>query len=58
MNIVYIYLSNSLPYEKVHRPTPIRHKLVKLLPLGVVHSTKGDFLVDNESFQSIRNKFL
>lgn len=58
MNTDYIFLSNSLPYEEDHRPTPIRHKLVKLLPLGVVHSTKGDFLVDNESFQSIRNKFL
>lgn len=58
MNTDYIFLSNSLPYEEDHRSTPIRHKLVKLLPLGVVHSTKGDFLVDNESFQSIRNKFL
>ena len=25
--------------------------------MGLVHSTKGDFLVDNESFQSIRCKF-
>lgn len=58
MNEEYILLSNSVPYEEDNRPTHVRHKLVKLLPLGVVHSTKGDFLVDNESFQSIQNKFL
>lgn len=58
MNEEYILLSNSVPYEENNCPTHVRHKLVKLLPLGVVHSTKGDFLVDNESFQSIQNKFL
>ena len=54
----YILLSNSLPYEESNRPTHIRHKLVKLLPLGLAHSTKGDFLVGNKSFQCIRDKFL
>lgn len=58
MNTDYILLSNSIPYEENNHPTHVLHKLVKLLPLGLVHSTKGDFLVDNESFQSIRGKFL
>lgn len=30
---------------------------IKLLPLGMVHSLKGDFLVDDESFELIRKKF-
>lgn len=30
---------------------------IKLLPLGLVHSQKGDFLVDEESVELIRNQF-
>lgn len=30
---------------------------IKLLPLGIVHSQKGDFLVDDESFELIRKRF-
>lgn len=58
MNNDYIFLSNSLPYEESSRLSQPLHKLVKLLPLGIVRSTKGDFLVDNESFKSIHDKFL
>ena len=57
MDIQYIFLSNSLPFEESGYSAQTAHKLVKLLPLGLVHSTKGDFLVDNESFQAIRCKF-
>lgn len=57
MDIQYIFLSNSLPFEESGYSAKTAHKLVKLLPLGLVHSTKGDFLVDNESFQAIRCKF-
>ena len=57
MDINYIILSNFLPFEESGYSAQTAHKLVKLLPLGLVHSTKGDFLVDNESFQSIRCKF-
>lgn len=57
MDINYIILSNSLPFEESGHNAQTAHKLVKLLPLGLVHSTKGDFLVDNESFQAIRCKF-
>ncbi len=57
MNSNYIILSNSRPFEGEDGSTQVPHKLVKLLPLGLVHSTKGDFLVDNESFRSIRCKF-
>lgn len=57
MDIKYIFLSNSLSFEESGYSAQTPHKLVKLLPLGLVHSTKGDFLVDNESFQSIRCKF-
>lgn len=57
MDSKYIILSNSLPFEEGDSGTQASHKLVKLLPLGLVHSTKGDFLVDNESFQLIRCKF-
>lgn len=57
MNRDYIMLSDSLPYEEDNRYTQHPHKLVKLLPLGLVHSLKGDFLVDNESYQAIRSKF-
>lgn len=32
-------------------------KQFKILPLGLVHSQKGDFLVDNESYSSIREDF-
>lgn len=53
----YIILSNALPFEGNGSNAQTPHKLVKLLPLGLVHSTKGDFLVDNESFQSNRCKF-
>lgn len=58
MDITYAILSNSLSFEEsgVHSQTP--HKLVKLLPLGLIHSTKGDFLIDNDAFQSIRCKFV
>lgn len=58
MDINYIILSNSLPFEESGYSAQMSHKLVKLLPLGLVHSTKGDFLVDNESFQAIRCKFM
>lgn len=57
MNREYIILSHSLPFEESGYNTQTSHKLVRLLPLGLVHSTKGDFLVDNESFRSIRCKF-
>ena len=57
MDSKYIILSNALPFEESGYSTQTAHKLVKLLPLGLVHSTKGDFLVDNESFQAIRCKF-
>ena len=57
MDINYIILSNSLPFEESGYSAQTSQKLVKLLPLGLVHSTKGDFLVDNESFQAIRCKF-
>ena len=57
MNDDYLVLSDSLPYEAATRYNQPPHKLVKLLPLGLVHSQKGDFLVDNESFQCIRDKF-
>ncbi len=57
MNSNYIILSDSLPFEGEDGSVQAPHKLVRLLPLGLVHSTKGDFLVDNESFQSIRCKF-
>ena len=30
---------------------------IKILPLGQVHSRKGDFLVDDESFELIRRQF-
>ncbi len=33
-------------------------KEIKLLPLGYVHSQKGDFLVDKESFRMIEKQFL
>ena len=57
MDSRYIILSNALPFEESGYNTQTAHKLVRLLPLGLVHSTKGDFLVDNESFQAIRCKF-
>ena len=57
MDINYIILSNSLPFEESGYSAQTPHKLVKLLPLGLVHSTKGDFLVDSESFWAIRCKF-
>lgn len=57
MDSKYIILSNSLPFEESGYNAQTSQKLVRLLPLGLVHSTKGDFLVDNESFQSIRCKF-
>lgn len=58
MDIKYIFLSNSLPFEESGYSPQMSRKLVKLLPLGLVHSTKGDFLVDHESFRSIRNRFM
>ena len=57
MDINYIILSNSLPFEESSYSAQTPYKMVKLLPLGLVHSTKGDFLVDNESFQAILCKF-
>ncbi len=57
MNSNYIILSNSLSFDGEDGSVQVPHKLVRLLPLGLVHSTKGNFLVDNESFQSIRCKF-
>lgn len=57
MNREYIILSNSLPFEETGYSAQTSQKLVRLLPLGLVHSTKGDFLVDDESFRSIRCKF-
>lgn len=58
MDSKYIILSNSLPFKESGYSARTPHKLVKILPLGLVHSTKGDFLVDNESFQAIRCKFM
>lgn len=58
MDIKYTILSNSLPFEESGYNTQTSHKLVRLLPLGLVHSTKGDFLVDDESFRLIRCKFM
>lgn len=58
MDTKYTILSNSLPFEESGYSAQTAHKLVKLLPLGLVHSTKGDFLVNNESFQAIRCKFM
>lgn len=58
MDSKYIILSNSLPFDESSYSAQTSQKLVRLLPLGLVHSTKGDFLVDNESFQSIRCKFM
>ena len=31
--------------------------VIKLLPLGLVKSQKGDFIVDEESFKRIKNTF-
>lgn len=58
MDNEYIILSDSLPFEESGYSAQTSQKLVKLLPLGLVHSTKGDFLVDDESFRSIRCKFM
>lgn len=58
MNNDYIFLSNSLPFEENGYSAKTSQKLVRLLPLGLVHSTKGDFLVDDESFRLIRCKFM
>lgn len=52
----YIILSDALPFEESGYNAQTSQKLVKLLPLGLVHSTKGDFLVDDESFRLIRCK--
>lgn len=46
-----IRISHSLSLDK-GIPTQI-----KILPLGLVKSQKGDFLVDNESFEAILNRF-
>jgi len=46
-----IALNNSISAANT---TP---KEFQILPLGRVHSQKGDFLVDNESFASIRKDF-
>lgn len=51
-------LSNSLPFGDSDCNGQTSHKLVKLLPLGLVRCTHGDFLVDDESFKSIRCKFM
>ena len=32
-------------------------KEIKILPLGLVHSQKGDFSVDDESVEMIRQQF-
>ena len=58
MDSKYIILSNALPFEESGCSAQTSPKLVKLLPLGLVHSTKGDFLVDDESFRLIRCKFM
>ena len=58
MDSKYIILSNALPFEESGYSAQTSQKLVKLLPLGLVHSTKGDFLVDDESFRLIRCKFM
>lgn len=54
----YIILSNALPFEEGGYSSQTPYQLVRLLPLGLVHSTKGDFLVDNESFKNIHDEFL
>lgn len=51
-------LSNSIPFGDSNCNGQTSHKLVKLLPLGLVRCTHGDFLVDDESFKSIRCKFM
>jgi len=51
MNNELIQIENSLSLET---GTP---KQIKLLPLGLVKSQKGDFLVDGESYSSILKRF-
>lgn len=57
MDNEYIILSNPIPFEESGYSAQTSQKLVRLLPLGLIHSTKGNFLVDDESFRSIRCKF-
>ena len=51
-NITLIPIINSL---NVDRTTP--PKEIKLFPLGLVKSQKGDFLIDTEAYNSILNHF-
>jgi len=51
MNDELIQIENGLTLDK---GTP---KQIKLLPLGLVKSQKGDFLVDDESYSSIHKRF-
>ncbi|MGN0710503.1 MAG: phage protease [Anaerovoracaceae bacterium] len=46
------YICRAEPKEIANAPEEI-----KILPLGVVHSQKGDFLVDEKSFQMIQKEF-
>ena len=57
MDINYIILSNSLPFEESSYSAQTPYKMVKLLPLGLVHSTKGDFRLSAVSLRSGNSKF-
>lgn len=57
MNDDYIVLREAVPYAELALSAGASQKLVKLLPLGLVHSLKGEFLVDGESYQSIVSRF-
>lgn len=51
-NAMLIPVVNSLDVERAAPPREI-----KLFPLGLVKSQKGDFLIDTESYNSILNHF-
>lgn len=51
-NTTLITIVNSLDNGKAEVP-----KQIKLFPLGIVKSQKGDFLVDTEAYNSILNHF-
>lgn len=51
-NITLIPIINSLNMDRTTPP-----KEIKLFPLGLVKSQKGDFLIDTEAYNSILNHF-
>lgn len=51
-NVTLIPVVNSLDMERASPP-----KEIKLFPLGLVTSQKGNFLIDEESYNSILNHF-